>query len=87
LWIWANDFVTALLSTSLAVLTTEYAVGFLISLSGPNSDIPFNHDVELHAIVRCMLSAAVVIPEAQSNMSCAEPRISAVEIAKIQSSE
>ena len=83
----AKDFVTPLLSTSLVVLTTEYAVGLLISLSGPKSDILFNHDVELPAIVRCMLSAAVVMPETQSNMSCAEPRISAVEIARIQSSE
>ena len=56
-----------------------------MTLSGPKPDIPFNHDVELPAIVRCMLSAAVVMPETQSNMSCVEPRISAVEIAKIQS--
>jgi len=44
----------------------------------------FNHAVDVPAIVRCMLSAAVVMPETHSNTSWAEPRISAVDKAKIE---
>jgi hypothetical protein len=46
-----NDFVTPLFNTSLVVLTTEYAVGLLISFSCPKSDVPRIHDVALFAIV------------------------------------